>query len=118
MANETLMDAISRHRNVRNEPGSQYRGANERLFLDHNRLDRGRRRRSVHGPGVTCFGFPWLPSLTVSEVLDVCTELRAARRSKDSATALVREQRSIFVEWSRSNLGRAVQAAMAEPRGR
>jgi hypothetical protein len=41
MANETLMDAISRHRNVRNEPGSQHRGENERLFLDHNRLDAG-----------------------------------------------------------------------------
>jgi hypothetical protein len=57
------------------------------------------------------------PSLTVSEVLDVCSELRPARRSKGSATALPREQRSIFVEWSRSNLERAVQAAMAEPRG-
>jgi hypothetical protein len=54
----------------------------------------------------------------VSEVLDVCYELRAARRSKGSATALPREQRSIFVEWSRWNLERAVQAAMAEPRGR
>jgi hypothetical protein len=50
------------------------------------------------------------PSFTVSEVLDVCSELRAARRSEGSATALPREQRSIFVEWSRSNLERAVKS--------
>jgi hypothetical protein len=38
MANETLMDAITRHRNVRNEPGSKHWRANERLFLEQDRL--------------------------------------------------------------------------------
>ena len=51
-------------------------------------------------------------------IFDVYSEPRLSRRSKGSATALPREQRSISAEWWQSNSERAVQAAMADPLGR
>jgi len=51
-------------------------------------------------------------------IFDVYFEPRLSRRSRGSATALPREQRSISAEWWQSNSERAVQAAMADPLGR